>query len=105
LGVTIVAGSDAGSCGVPHGAGLLAELEQMARVLPAMAVLRSATGISAQVLDFPEPIGRLASGCRTRLILTQHDPLMTSAHLQKDRVILFDGTLNQAGGTPDLRGL
>ena len=103
--VAIVAGSDAGSCGVPHGVGLLQELAQMERAIAPMNVLRSATGTSAQVLDFPEPIGRLQPGCRARLILTQHDPLMTVANLKRDRFILFDGALNHASSDPDTRGL
>src|SRR5215472_17333662 len=61
LGVTIVAGSDAGSCGVPHGFGLLRELEQMESAgVPPMAVMKSATGNCAATLKFPDAIGRLA---------------------------------------------
>ena len=92
LGVTVVAGSDAGSCGVPHGIGLLQELVHMEHAgMPAMAVIRSATGASAATLDFPEPIGRIAPGCRSRFILTRHDPLRTVANLMKEKTIVFDG--------------
>jgi imidazolonepropionase-like amidohydrolase len=106
LGVTIVAGSDAGSCGVPHGVGLLQELEQMERAgLPAMAVLRAATGASAATLNFPDPIGRLAAGCRARFILTPHDPLATVVNLQKSKTILFDGHVIACDATLDLAGL
>jgi imidazolonepropionase-like amidohydrolase len=91
-GVTIVAGSDAGSCGVPHGVGLLQEMAQMqAAGLPPMAVIRSATGVSADSLNFPEPVGRIAPSCRSRFIITRHDPLQTVEHLQRDKTILFDG--------------
>ena len=45
--------------------------------MPPMAILRAATGVSAKLLDFPEPIGRIAAGCRSRFILTEHDPLAT----------------------------
>ena len=45
LGVKIIAGSDAGSYGVPHGLGLLDEMERMEKAgLRAIAVLNSATG-------------------------------------------------------------
>src|SRR6185436_10276474 len=84
IGVTILAGSDAGSCGVPHGIGLLAEMLQMEEAgVPPMAVIRAATGASAATLAFPEPIGRIAPGCRARMILTRHDPSETVAKLLK----------------------
>ena len=92
LGVPIVAGSDAGSCGVPHGIGFIEELCHMERAgLPPMAVLRAATGASAKLLDFPEPIGRIAAGSRSRFVLTEHDPLATVANLHKSKTVVFDG--------------
>ncbi len=92
MGVKVVAGSDAGSCGVPHGIGFLQELQQMENAgMPAMAVLRSATSVSAQTLAFPEKIGEIAPGFRSRLIITTHDPAKTVANLQKEKSILFDG--------------
>ncbi len=78
----MIAGSDAGSCGVPHGVGLLQEMHQMQQAgLPPMAVLRAATGESANTLNFAEPIGQIAPGYRTRLIFTQHNPLENSRQL------------------------
>jgi len=92
LGVPIVAGSDAGSCGVPHGIGLIEELCHMERAgMPAIAILRAATGVSAKLLEFPERIGRIEAGCRSRFILTEHDPLATVANLHKAKTVLFDG--------------
>lgn len=92
MGVPVVAGSDAGSCGVPHGVGLIEELCHMERAgMPRMAILRAATGVSARTLEFPEPIGRIAAGCRSRLIFTTHDPLATVANLHKAKTILLDG--------------
>jgi len=106
LGVTIVAGSDAGSCGVPHGLGLLAEMEQMERAgVPAMAVIRSATGISSGTLAFPEPIGQLKPGHRARFIICENDPLMTVANLQRARGVCFDGAFNHFSAETDPRGL
>jgi imidazolonepropionase-like amidohydrolase len=99
MGVTIVAGSDAGSCGVPHGIGFLQELEQMQRAgLPPMAVLQSATSKSADTLAFPEKIGRVAPGHRARFILTRDDPSQSIANLMKAKTIIFDG---QAIDCPD----
>jgi imidazolonepropionase-like amidohydrolase len=92
LGVPVVAGSDAGSCGVPHGVGFIDELCHMETAgMPAMAILSAATGVSAKTLQFPERIGRIASGYRSRFILTEHDPLATVANLHKAKTILFDG--------------
>jgi imidazolonepropionase-like amidohydrolase len=91
-GVRILAGSDAGSCGVPHGVGLLQEMHQMEQAgMPSMAVLQSATSVSATTLAFPIRIGRIAPGRRSRFILTRHDPLKTVANLQKAKTIVFDG--------------
>ena len=92
LGVPVVAGSDAGSCGVPHGIGFIEELCHMERAgMPPMGILRAATGVSAELLGFPEAIGRIAAGCRSRFILTEHDPLATVANLHKAKTIVFDG--------------
>ena len=94
LGVTIIAGSDAGSCGVPHGIGLLQEMHQMEQAgLPTMAVLRAATGTSAKTLCFAEPIGRMAPGHRSRLIFSRHDPLATVANLQREKIVWFDDSI------------
>jgi imidazolonepropionase-like amidohydrolase len=106
MGVKLIAGSDAGSCGVPHGIGFLRELCQMeAAGVPPMAILRAATGISQSVLQFPEPMGMIAPGYRARIIITRHDPLKTVANLQKDKTILFDGSALQCNGEMDSDGL
>jgi len=106
MGVQVLAGSDAGSCGVPHGMGLLAELSHMETAgMPAMAVLKSATGSSAATLDFTEPIGRIAVGCRSRMIFTRHDPLRTVANLQKEKTVVFDGEVTHCDGDVSTAGL
>jgi imidazolonepropionase-like amidohydrolase len=106
MGVRIVAGSDAGSCGVPHGIGFLQELCHMERAgLPALSVLRSATGASAETLDFAEPIGRIAAGCRSRLIFTRHDPSTTVANLLRNKTIFFDGRALECPDGLDPSGL
>jgi imidazolonepropionase-like amidohydrolase len=105
LGVRIIAGSDAGSCGVAHGLGLLEELVHMEHAgMPPLAVLRSATGTSSEVLEFAEPVGRIAPDHRSRFIFTRHDLQESVAHLQRDRVILFDGNAMPAE-TVSLEGL
>jgi len=92
LGVMIVAGSDAGSYGVPHGTGFLEELELMERAgLPAIAVINAATGASAGRLQYQEKIGRIAVGYASRFILTPYSPLETITNLRRERCVIFDG--------------
>ncbi len=92
MGVRIIAGSDAGSCGVDHGFGFLYELELMEQAgLPSLAVLHAATGAPAERLNFREPVGRILPGCRSRFILTRHSPLASIRNLRQDRTIIFDG--------------
>jgi len=106
MGVIVVAGSDAGGCGVPHGMGFLQELEQMERAgMSAMGILRSATGVSAEVLQFGEPVGRISAGCRARFIVTRHDPLETVKNLQKAKTVVFDGAAVHGVAQVDLAGL
>ena len=104
MGVAVLSGSDAGSCGVPHGAGLLRELELMQQAgMSATAVMRSATGASAEMLRFSEPIGRLAPGFRTRVLFSRHDPLTEISHLLREKVVLLDGRV-VASGSPRSAG-
>ena len=91
-GVIILAGSDAGSCGVAHGLGLLYELELMERAgLPAAAVIHAATGAAADRLAFGQKFGRIEAGWRSRFILTRHSPLATVKNLRRARTVVFDG--------------
>ncbi len=91
MGVLIIAGSDAGSCGVAHGLGFFHELELMERAgLPALAVLNAATGVSAGRLDYREPIGRIAVGHQPRLILTTAPVLESVTHLRAPKTVIFD---------------
>ena len=106
LGVTILAGSDAGSYGVAHGVGLLEELELMEGAgLGAMAAIHAATGAPSQRLVFREKFGQVRPGFRSRFILTRHSPLEGVANLRKPRVVIFDGAVVEAGEKPDTVGL
>ena len=105
LGVPIVAGSDAGSGGVPHGLGLLDELELMERAgLPPLAVICAATGTGAQRLAYRDRIGRIHAGYRSRFILMRHSPLETVAHMRLSRTIVFDGEVLHTGAV-EVEGL
>ena len=92
LSLIIIAGSDAGSCGVAHGLGFLHELELMQRAgLPPLAVINAATGVSAGRLGYREKFGRIEPGHLSRFILTRHSPLATVANLRREKTVVFDG--------------
>lgn len=106
MGVTIIAGSDAGSCGVPHGLGFLTELELMEHAgMPPLAIINAATGVSAGFLQLTEPVGRLAPGHRARMIFTRHSPVTTVSNLRKEKTLVFDGRVIADDGAIDPDGL
>ncbi len=106
MGVTIVAGSDAGSCGVAHGLGFLEELELMERAgLAPAAIVYAATGASARRLAFKEKFGEIKPGTLSRFILTRHSPLETVANLRKEKIVVFDDQVFATGESPDASGL
>lgn len=88
----VIAGSDAGSYGVPHGRGLLRELELMEQAgMRSLDVLSAATGVSASHLGLGDRLGCLRPGHRSHMILTERDPLETVTHLGRDEVRMLDG--------------
>lgn len=99
MGVLIIAGSDAGSCGVAHALGLYHELELMERAgLRPLDVINAATGAGAGRLGFREEFGRVAPGCLSRLIVTRHSPARTVANLRQPGTVVFDGAVLPLGG-------
>ncbi len=106
LGVLIVAGSDAGSVGVPHGLGFYRELELMERAgLPPLAVVNAATGVGAGRLGYRAKIGRIEAGHLSRFILTRHSPLAGVANLRRAKTVVFDGAVFESNDQPDTTGL
>ena len=106
MGVQMIAGSDAGSCGVTHGLGFLEELELMERAgLAPAAIIHSATGASARRLAFKEKFGEIKPGSLSRFILTRHSPLETVANLRKERIVVFDDQVFATSDSPDVGGL
>ncbi|HEY1768010.1 MAG TPA: amidohydrolase family protein [Terracidiphilus sp.] len=106
MGVTVIAGSDAGSYGVEHGLGFLYELELMERAgLPPIAVLNSATGAGSKRLAFKQKLGEIRPGFRSRFILTRHSPLESVANLRRRRFVVFDGRVFPSDETADSTGL
>lgn len=106
LGVTVIAGSDAGSYGVAHGLGLLDELELMERAgLGPLAVIHAATGAGSGRLAFKEKFGWIKPGFLSRFILTRHSPLDGIANLRRDRFVVFDGEVFATCGCDSFAGL
>ncbi len=106
LGVTIIAGSDAGSYGVAHGVDFIYELELMERAgMPSLAVINAATGVSSVRLRYKEKLGRVETGYLPRFILTRHSPLETVSNLRKARTVIFDGEVLETGEDGDVAGL
>ncbi len=106
MGVQIVAGSDAGSCGVAHGLGFLDELEFMERAgLSPAVIVHTATGASTQRLAFKEKFGEIRPGYLSRFILTRHSPFETVANLRKEKIVVFDDQVFVTGESPNVSGL
>jgi len=106
LGVDIVAGSDAGAVGVPHGVGLIDELCLMEKAgLPPLTVLRCATGNSSHLLGFKEKFGLIKPGYKTRFILTKHSPFEKIENLKEKRHVIFDGEVFFVEPPEDSSGL
>ena len=106
MGVKIIAGSDAGSYAVPHGTGFLAEMELMESAgLPALAVIHSATGASSARLAFTEKFGLIRPGYLCRFILTRHSPLENISNLNREKIVVFDGSVFETGDASQFQGL
>jgi imidazolonepropionase-like amidohydrolase len=106
MGVQIIAGSDAGSCGVAHGVGFLHELELMERAgLPPLAVINAATGAPSSRLAFKENFGQIKTGYQSRFILARHSPLESVSNLRKQICVVFDGAVFENNQEVDPSGL
>lgn len=81
LGVPLVAGSDAGSHGVPHGRGLLDELDFFLQAgLPLAAVLESATSRPRRLWGIDD--GLLRAGAPADLVVLAGDPFQDARCLR-----------------------
>jgi imidazolonepropionase-like amidohydrolase len=105
-GVQVIAGSDAGSCGVAHGLGLLYELELMQRAgLSPISVINSTTGAGSRRLAFKEKFGQIKPGFRSRFLLMRHSPLETVANLKREKTVIFDGEVIESSPNFNREGL
>jgi imidazolonepropionase-like amidohydrolase len=100
LGVPIIAGSDAGSPGVPHGSGLIDELRYMFEAgLPLAAVIRSATGEPRRHWGIPATT--LGVGQKADLVLLKTSPFPNLGALREVlAVVKGDTAFNAIAGDP-----
>ena len=106
MGVKVIAGSDAGSYGVAHGVDFIYELALMAAAgMRNIDVINAATGVSSGRLGYHENIGQLKAGFKSRMIFTQHNPLVSISNLLKPKWSLFDGELLSATLEDNNQGL
>jgi imidazolonepropionase-like amidohydrolase len=90
-GVTICSGSDAGV--FTHGTNAH-ELELMAEYgMKPIDVLRSATSVTAKVLNMDDLIGRVATGLRADLIAVSGDPTTNISALKQVKFVMKDGVV------------
>jgi imidazolonepropionase-like amidohydrolase len=91
LGVPIIAGSDAGSPGVAHGAGLIDELHYLREAgLPLAAVIRCATGEPRK--HWGMPAATLGAGQKADLVLLEASPCHDLSALRKVLAVIKGDT-------------
>ncbi len=96
MGVPIVAGSDAGSYGVPHGRGLIDELLFLRRAgLPIEAVLAAATSVPRRLWGCER--ADIHPGCSVDLIALDGSPFADIQHLRHVRTVLRGSSRLEAG--------
>ena len=92
IGVNVLVGSDAGSCGVAHGTGLIREMELLESAgMPTIDILCQATYGNHRALTSNQAFGSLEKNYKSRFILSKHNLLETVSNLNLERIVLFDG--------------
>ena len=92
-GIPIVAGTDAGSCGMPHPS-LVDEVATLARMgLGPMDALRAATSRAADAIGSPDVAGVLRPGAQANLIVVDGDPLQHVMELQNLVYVMHAGKI------------
>ena len=87
LGVAVLAGSDAGSPGVDHGAGLIDELLHLAQAgLPMRALLQAATSLPRSLWNMPP--AKIAPGNRADMIVLARSPFDDPHALRDVRLVV-----------------
>ena len=97
MGVNVLVGSDSGSCGVAHGAGLFYEMELLENAgMPTLDILCQATHGNNVALTNRQPYGSLEAGCLSRFIITRNNPLDSVRNLFLDKWVVFDGAADSS---------
>lgn len=92
MGIPLVAGTDAGSPGMPHGH-LVAEIEALIDCgVPVLVALRAATATAADALGRTD-LGRIRPGAAADLIVTEHNPLASVDTLRTPKQVIRSGNL------------
>jgi imidazolonepropionase-like amidohydrolase len=92
-GIPIVAGTDAGSPGMPHPV-IVPELQLMeAYGMPVQQVLRAATSVAAKALGQGDRFGTIEPGKCADLLLLEGNPLEDLANLNRIRYVIRSGRL------------
>lgn len=100
-GVPIVAGTDAGMPGVPHGKATLHEMELMVQAgLPTPAALTAATANSARAMRLFADRGSIERGKRADLVLIKGRPWVDIHDVTKVDRVFIDGKLVFGPGAP-----
>ena len=99
MGINVLVGSDAGSCGVAHGTGLIREMELLeAAGMPTLDILCQVTYGNHRALTNRQPFGSLEENFMPRLIVSKNNLLETVKNLYLERLILFDGEAESSAG-------
>ncbi len=90
-GISIVAGTDAGNIGTPHGPALFSEFELMSDAgLTPREILTTATAGGARLMD-RDDLGQLEAGMQADLLVLDENPLIDIAHTTSIRRVVKDG--------------
>ncbi len=93
LGVPVMPGSDAGSQGVPHGQGLVDELDRMAAAgIPTEQLLRSATSLPRDTWGCASV--DIRRGMKAELVLLEASPIDDLRALRKVIAVYANGWLD-----------
>ena len=89
-GIPLIAGTDGGSPGMPHG-NLVAEIEALVDCeVPVPMALRAATSTAADALGRPD-LGRIRPGASADLVVTEHNPFEDVAALRAPVTVIRAG--------------
>ncbi len=91
-GVPLVVGTDSGNGGTFHGPAVHREMELWQEAgIPAVDILKAATGNAAQLLGAGDRIGKIATGYEASLIIVDGNPLEDVRGMRRISDVIFKG--------------